>query len=64
MTKLLSDRIKELHLRPNAPYPSQVTDARDFIRRFRESQRLQLVVDPVSDRDFDDNDDYTDPEAA
>lgn len=51
MTKLLSDRIKDLHLRPNAPYRSQelrdkeeAKDAHDMIRKWRESQRVHIVT--------------------
>ena len=51
MTKLLSDRIKDLHLRPDAPYPSEAKDAHDLILRWRYSQRLHLVEDDSSDSD-------------
>ena len=51
MTKLLSDRIKDLHLRPNAPYPSQelrdkeaAKDAHDMILKWRASQRVHIVT--------------------
>lgn len=51
MTKLLSDRIKDLHLRPNAPYPSEMLkeqeaakDAHDMIRKWRASQRVHIVT--------------------
>ena len=51
MTKLLSDRIKGLHLRPNAPYPSQelrdkeeAKDAHDMILKWRASQRVHIVT--------------------
>ena len=51
MTKLLSDRIKDLHLRPNAPYPSQelrdkeeAKDAHDMILKWRASQLVHIVT--------------------
>jgi hypothetical protein len=51
VSKLLSDRIRELHLRPNAPYPSEMLkekeaakDAHDMIRKWRESQRVHIVT--------------------
>ena len=51
MTKLLSDRIKDLHLRPNAPYPSEVRDAHDLVLQWRRSQRLHVVEDHSCDAD-------------
>lgn len=52
MSKLLSERIKDLSLRPNAPYPSEVLrikqaekEAHEAIKRWRESQRMHLVKD-------------------
>ena len=52
VTKLLSERIKDLHLRPNAPYPSEQLrakqaekEAHEAIKRWRESQRMHLVKD-------------------
>ena len=52
MSKLLSDRIKDLHLRPNAPYPSEQLrdkqaekEAHEAIKRWRESQRMHLVIE-------------------
>ena len=51
MSKLLSDRIKDLHLRPNAPYPSEqlrdrqeAKDAHDMILQWRRSQRVHIVT--------------------
>lgn len=51
MTKLLSDRIKDLHLRPNAPYPSEqlrdrqeAKDAHDMILQWRRTQRVHIVT--------------------
>lgn len=43
MSKLLSDRIKDLHLRPDSPYPSEVRDAHDLIMQWRRTQRLHSV---------------------
>ena len=43
MTPLLRLRIETLRLRDNAPFPSQVKSAHDFIRRWRYEQRLSLV---------------------
>ena len=53
MTKLLSDRIRDLHLRPDAPYPSEVRDAHDLILQWRRTQRLHSVRndDDMRDRD-------------
>lgn len=61
MSKLLSDRIKGLHLRPDAPYPSEQLDAKELIRRHRYATRLHLVrldhdlrrLDPYADLDAD-----------
>lgn len=60
MTKLLSDRIKDLHLRPNAPYPSEqlrdrqeAKDAHDMILQWRRSQRVHVVPRSDNDDDFD-----------
>lgn len=58
MTKLLSDRIKDLHLRPNAPYPSEMLDAKEMIRQWRLEQNLHAIVEdnpqqPDNDDDFD-----------
>ena len=51
MTKLLSERIKDLHLRPNAPYPSQelqqqedAKDVHDMILKWRQTQRVHVVT--------------------
>jgi hypothetical protein len=53
MSKLLSDRIRDLHLRPNAPYPSEIRDAHQLVREWRyERRRLELVrTDPYGDVD-------------
>lgn len=51
MTKLISDRIKDLHLRPNAPYPSEVRDAHDLVLQWRRIQRLHVVEDNCCDAD-------------
>lgn len=51
MSKLLSDRIKDLHLRPNAPYPSEelrnqeeAKDVRDMVKKWRKTQRVHIVT--------------------
>lgn len=53
---LLSHRINTLLLRANAPFPSEVNDAHEFVRKWRVEQRLKLVRhnDSVCDRDSDD----------
>ena len=53
MTKLLSDRIRDLHLRPDSPYPSETRDAHDLILQWRRTQRLHSVRtdDDMRDRD-------------
>jgi hypothetical protein len=54
---LLSHRISTLLLNAKAPFPSEVTDAHDFIRKRRMSQRLRLLERPddsVRGRDSDD----------
>ena len=56
MTKLLSDRIKDLHLRPNAPYPSEAQSAHKMILQWRRTQRLK-IVEPERDEEQDDPDD-------
>ena len=61
MTKLLSDRIKDLHLRPNAPYPFEMLkeqeaakDMHDMILKWRQSQDPYIVQrDADNDDDFD-----------
>lgn len=55
-TRLLSDRIKDLHLRPNAPYPSETRDAHDLVLQWRRSQRLK-IVEPEREDEQDDPDD-------
>ena len=58
MSKLLSDRIKDLHLRPDAPYPSEVRDGHDMVLRWRRHSRKLRLVPPDntygSDSDGDD----------
>lgn len=54
-TRLLSDRIKDLHLRPNAPYPSEVRYAHDLVLQWRRTQRLKVVPkEQERDRDLED----------
>ena len=58
MSKLLSDRIRDLHLRPNAPYPSEVTDAHRQVLQWRLEQRLRLVKEELKEyREPEDKDD-------
>lgn len=68
MTKLLSDRIKELHLRPNAPYPSEVQDAHEMILEWRRTQQLhkmqQLHTIAEGNTKGADNDDDFDGDVA
>ncbi len=60
MSDLLKFHIRNLHLREDAPFPSDVTDAREFIRKYRLTQRLRVVQDSrmftereqVNDDDF------------
>ena len=53
MSKLLSDRIRELHLRPDSPYPSEVHDAHELILQWRRSRRLRSVRCDADLRDRD-----------
>ena len=55
-TRLLSDRIKDLHLKPDAPYPSETRDAHDLVLQWRRSQRLK-IVEPEREDEQDDPDD-------
>lgn len=51
MKTLLSPRINEtLMLNRNAPFPSEVRDGHDLVRKWRYEQRLKLVR---SERDLD-----------
>lgn len=66
---LLSHRINEtLMLRRDAPFPSEIKDARDAVNSWRRTQRLHVVgLDcGVDDRDADggDSDTYDGGEAA
>jgi len=45
MTKILTDRIRYLHLNPHAPYPSEVFDGHEAIRQWRLEQRKLSLVD-------------------
>lgn len=51
MTRILSDRIKDLHLRLDAPFPSEARDAHDLILQWRNRQRLHVVEDRYRDTD-------------
>ena len=53
MSKLLSDRIKDLHLRADSPYPSEIRDAHDLILQWRRTQRLHSVRLDYDARDCD-----------
>ena len=59
MTTLLSHRILNLMLRPDAPFPSQTRDSHEFIKAWRNRQRLRLIARPddlLRDRDSFDSD--------
>lgn len=66
MSKLLSHRINTLLLNARAPFPSEVQDAHEFVRKWRFEQRLRLVSRPDDTaRDSDSDDSGDDPlEAA
>ena len=61
MKTLLSHRILEtLTLNRDAPFPSEIRDGHDLVRKWRHEQRLRLVRDIHSrsadnDCDFPDN---------
>lgn len=57
MTKLLSDRIKDLHLRPNAPYPSEAQSAHEMILEWRRTQRLHSITEDNPQDEPEDDDD-------
>lgn len=40
---LLSEHIKTLHLRRDAPFPSEAKDAHEAVRNWRHEQRIKLV---------------------
>lgn len=40
---LLEFHIKNLHLKPNAPYPREQLDMRQMIKEWRAEQRCKLV---------------------
>jgi hypothetical protein len=52
MTRLLSDRIKDLHLKPDSPYPSEVRDGHDMVLQWRRANRLRVVPDDRLDADI------------
>ena len=59
VTTLLSHRILNLMLRPDAPFPSQTRDSHEFIKAWRTKQRLRLLARPddlLRDRDSTDPD--------
>lgn len=58
MTRLLHDRIQDLHLNAAAPFPSEVRDGHDMVLHWRRTQRLSLVVADTADAS--DSDDYLD----
>ena len=53
MTRILHDRIQSLHLNADAPYPSEVRDARELILQWRRTQRLHSVRCDADLRDCD-----------
>ena len=59
MTTLLSHRILGLCLRLDAPFPSEIHDSHEFIKAWRNRQRLRLIARPddlLRDRDSTDTD--------
>lgn len=52
---LLSHRINQLLLNARAPFPSEVRDAHELVRKWRYEQRLKLVRPDgsICDRDTD-----------
>lgn len=62
MTRILHNRIKELHLRPDAPFPSEVRDGHDMVLQWRRACRLRLVPCDHRDADFDGDDTLADGE--
>ena len=59
MSTLLSHRINTLLLNPAAPFPSQTRDSHEFIKAWRNRQRLRLIARPddlLRDRDTVDPD--------
>ena len=59
MSTLLSHRINTLLLNPAAPFPSQTRDSHEFIKAWRNRQRLRLIARPddfLRDRDTVDGD--------
>lgn len=59
MSTLLSERIRTLRLRADAPYPSEVRDGHDMVLQWRKRQRMHLVDfrDIVTDDFIPDADD-------
>ncbi len=43
MSLLLNYYIRSLHLRRDAPFPSEVQDGHELVRRWRTEQRLKLI---------------------
>lgn len=52
MTRILHDRIKDLHLNAQAPFPSEVFDAHELILQWRSRQRLHVVEPDRDDADY------------
>jgi hypothetical protein len=55
-----SDYIRDLHLRPDSPYPSEVRDGHDLVLRRRRACRLRLVPPDNTDGSDSDGDDPVD----
>jgi hypothetical protein len=64
MSDLLEFHIRNLRLREDAPFPSEMNDAREFIRKYRLRNRLRVVqesttfterelINSMNDDDFD-----------
>jgi hypothetical protein len=59
MTRLLHDRIQDLHLNADAPFPSEMKDGHDMVLQWRRFSKLRLV--PCDHRDaYSDGDDTVD----
>lgn len=58
---LLRHRIQTLRLDRTSPFPSEVQDGHDFVRKWRLEQRLKLVRRDGDLRDRDSDDTAVDP---
>lgn len=60
MTRILHDRIQDLHLNATAPFPSEVRDGHDMVLQWRRACRLRLVSCDNRDADSDGDDSLDD----